>query len=264
LDSQARPDPLADAIWQRETNRTFFDSKPLSPFDLEAIKKAASFVPGAALHVLTDRNNIKRLARVVYKVDRIRTEHRPLHEHLFRMIRFTPQEALEKLDGLPLKNLEAGLAGEIFLRLTRPWWVMNIANHIGLGRLVAFHSYQAILASSAVCLLTMPGTSTSEFLQGGQAMERVWLTITQRGLAMEPMTAATLFWLRWLLKGKKDFSPFHQKLLQSVWPEYRGLFPNVDFDREGQVMLFRVGYGRPMKQGTYRKTRGNFYNSINI
>ena len=73
------------------------------------------------------------------------------------MIRFSTQEALAKRDGLPLKTLDAGVAGEIFLKSTRPWWIMNAVNHIGLGRMVALHAYQALRHASAAALLTVAG-----------------------------------------------------------------------------------------------------------
>jgi hypothetical protein len=195
---------------------------------------------------------------MIYKVDRIRTEHRSLHEHLCKMLRFTHQEAMETRDGLPLKNLEAGLAGEIFLKMTRPWWVMNLVNMFGLGRLVALHSYQGILNSSGVALLTVDGMDSEHFLKGGQALERIWLLLTHKGLMMQPMTAITLFWLRWQMEGEGSFSHKHQKLLRSVWETFRTTFPRVDFSQEGQIMLFRVGYGKEIAFGTYRKDVNTF------
>jgi len=157
-----------------------------------------------------------------------------------------------------LKNLEAGLAGEVFLRLARPWWVMNLVNKSGLGRMVALHSYQAIVNSSAAALLTTSGMDTRNFLVGGQALERIWLKLTSYGIAMQPMTAITLFWLRWQLRGPDDFSSIHQDLLEGVWKEYRELFRQVNFDREGHVMLFRMGYAPHIKHRTYRKHVDDF------
>jgi len=248
-----KKDPLCNSIWNRHTNRKLYDKKPIPESILGHLASRVSDIPGAKLHLVTDESDLKKIAKMVYKVDRIRTEHRPLHEHLCKMIRFTDREAQEKRDGLPLKNLEAGLAGEVFLRMTRPWWVMNLVNTSGLGRMVALHSYQAILNSSAAALLTVRGMETQDFLRGGQALERVWLTMTQKGLSMQPMTAITLFWLRCQLEGDRAFSEDHRGLLQETFEEYQELFPDVNFHEEGQIMLFRMGRGGPIKQCTYRK-----------
>jgi hypothetical protein len=167
-------DPLFDVIWRRHTNRKPYDRKPISEKVLQEFKDMVKIVPGANLQVIADRTELKKVARIIYKTDRIRTEHRPLHEHLYRMLRFTEGEARETRDGFLLKNLEAGLAGEVFLRATKSWHVMNIVNRVGLGRMAALHSYQSILNSSAVALLTVEGMGIEDFLKGGQARWNVY------------------------------------------------------------------------------------------
>ena len=251
-------DPLSEVLWRRETNRKFYEKRPLPEAEWQALSQCVSEFPGARLNVVSERSDLNRLAKVIFNVDRIRTEHRPLHEHLCRMIRYTEQEALEKRDGLPLKNLEGGFAGELFLKMSRPWWVMNLFNRIGIGRMVPLHAYQGLLRSSGAALLTVQGMEPADFLLGGRALERVWLTITARGLAMQPMTAVTLFWLRWQLRGGEGFSEKHRKLLRRVWEDYRALFSSVDFEKEGHVMLFRLGYAEGIKQRTYRRDVDDF------
>jgi len=98
-----------------------------------------------------------------------------------------------------------------------------------------------------------------DFLKGGQAVERIWLAITQQGLSMQPMTAITLFWLRWQIEGEKSFAKKHRRLLQDVWKEYQSLFREVNFSKEGQVMLFRFGHGEEINYKTYRKDLKHFF-----
>ncbi len=252
------PDPLYNVIWERCTNRKFYKKVPLLPSVVSGLEEAISGFDGVKLNLITDRKTLKKLGWLIYSVDRIRTEHRSLHEHLMQMIRFTKKEAEEKRNGFPLKNLEAGIAGEIFLRLTRPWWLMNLMNKMGVGRMVAFHSYKAITSSSAAVLLTVRGKDIEDFLKGGQALQRLWLTLTDRGVAMQPMTAITLFWLRWKIEGEENFLPGHRKLLRKVWKSYQNLFPNVDFSQESHIMLFRIGYGPPVSTRTFRKDIDQF------
>ncbi len=246
-------DPLSGFIWERCTNRKFYSGKSLSEADLVKVKESISIIPGARLHIISDRDKLKDVARMVYKADRIRTEHRPLHEHLNKMIRFTLQDAEEKRDGFPLKNLEAGLAGELFLKMTRPWIVMSMANRSGLGRMVAMHAKMGVLRSSGVGLITVDGTNNEHFLMGGRALERAWLTLTRLGISFQPMAAVNLFRMRWLLEGELNFLPGHRSLLKYVWRTYQEVFPEVDFTSEGHIMLFRFGYGKPIRQRTLRK-----------
>ena len=136
---------------------------------------------------------------------------------------------------------------------------MNVMNKVGLARLVALHSAQAILGAGGAALVTVPGTDKEDFIKGGRALERAWLTLCQNGISMQPMTAITLFWLRWQLGSPGDFLKNHRGLLKNVWKEYRKLFPRVDFSREGHVMLFRFGFGDEITQRTYRKDVESFF-----
>jgi len=251
--------PLFASIWKRNTNRTFYEKKPIPSLVLNDLKKSISGIPGVKLHFVIEKDELKKLAKIIYKTDRIRTENRSLHEYLGKMIRYSHEEAIETCDGLPIKNLEAGLAGEIFLKATRPWFIMNLMNKAGFGRMVALHSFQSIINSSGAALLTIDGMNPKDFLKGGQALERLWLTITRQGLVMQPMTAITLFWLRWQIEGEESFAKKHRKLLQDVWKEYQSLFQKVNFSREGHVMLFRFGYGDEIKYRTYRKDLKHFF-----
>jgi molybdopterin/thiamine biosynthesis adenylyltransferase len=255
-DGGAGEDPLQRFVWERHTNRTLYDGTPLDPYERRRIETAAK-AEDVELLLHTEPEKIREAARLVYKTDLIRSGHRGLHEHLMRMIRFTPQEALARRDGFALKNLEAGAAGEWLLRRTRPWPVMAALNRLGLGKMISLVSYQGMRSASAVGLLKVKGRAPADFIRGGRILERLWLTVTSLGLAFQPMTAATLFWQRWQTGGRADFSPAHQRLLVRLWPRYARLF-DVRDTGEGHVMLFRIGHGRPVGCRTLRKPLAGF------
>ncbi len=251
--SNGKRNSLHDVIWKRCTNRKLYARRPIPQALLADFQSEEATRGGSRWHLLVEESDLARLARIIYRVDRIRTEHRQLHEHLQQMIRYTDKEALDKCNGFPVGNLEAGRMGELFLRLTRPWPIMDFANRIGIGRLVPLHTYQAVRASSAAALLTVPSMGMEDFLRGGQAMEHIWLYLTQKGLSVQPLAAVTLFWLRWQMEGGSGFSPRHQLLLSHVWRDYRDLFRTVDFEKEGHIILFRLGYGGKIRYRTLRK-----------
>lgn len=246
-------EPLATVIWQRCTNRKPFTKKPLPGDVAERLRQAAADVPGVHLHLLAGRPALAEAAQLVFLADRIRAERRDLHEYFMSMVRFTPEAVLETLDGMPLKNLEAGFGGELFLKATRSWRVMGRLKALGFGRVIAQVARSGILSSGAVGLVTTDGFDTAHFLRGGQGLERVWLRATAEGLEFQPMTAITLFWLRWLWEGPQAFAPEHQASLQDVWPRLQALFPAVDLHNHAPVMLFRLGYGPAQVCGTYRR-----------
>lgn len=248
-----QPDYLYDYIWERHTNRTMFKKDRLSNSVISNCKNTISDFPNSRLYCITKKPEIKKIARIIYKIDRIRTEHKPLHEHLNKMIRFDSDQENILRDGLPLKNLQAGIAGEMFLKFTKPWPVMNILNKTGLGRMVALHSYKGALNSSAIMLLATDSASFEDFLHGGRALQRVWLELTASGYHVQPMTAVTLFLMRLLFEEGDTFSRKHLRLLESIKEDYYRLFPGLKPDN-GQVLLFRVGHGKRINHFTKRKT----------
>jgi len=249
---EIKPDPLADQIWQRHSNRKMYARVLVPPEIMSQITNSICETPEANLSIINDNATMKKVARIVFQADRIRTEFRPLHEHLMKMIRFSDKEAIKTKDGFPIKNLEAGIAGEIFLRLTKPWTMMNIANKVGLGRIVAFHAYQGLMRSSGIGLLTINGTTGDMFVKGGQALERMWLTMESLGMKMQPMTAVTLFNMRLKFGDKKKFLEKHLRRIESLQAEFERCFPESR-NQAGQVMLFRFGYAEEIKCRTLRK-----------
>jgi len=168
-----------------------------------------------------------------------------------QMICFTDEVSRLKRNGFPIKNLEAGFGGELFLKFCRPWDMMNLINKTGMGKIIPYMASQGIRQASAVGLLKINGNSIKNFIVGGQALERLWLTCTRLGLSFQPMTAVTLFRHRWEIGLKNDFSLAHQQILGKIWPLYEYLFEINS--NESHIMLFRLGYGGKVSCRTLRK-----------
>jgi molybdopterin/thiamine biosynthesis adenylyltransferase/nitroreductase len=250
-------DPLADLVWERDTNRRPYDRKPI-PLDTRDALVSAAEERGALLHLVAERPGIESLAKAVYWADRARVGLRECHQPLYDSIRKNAHEARERGDGFSFNNLMAGLDGRIFLTLTRPWPVMDMANRIGIGNLVANIGRDSILNSSAVGLLTMPTDSASDFLQGGRAWQRVWLTATAHGLALQPNASLVFFWTVHRHCGESAFPPAAAQPLRRAMEIARLWFPQVHFEQEGLIMLFRLGYAPPIPEGTFRRPLASF------
>ncbi len=101
--------------------------------------------------------------------------------------------------------------------------------------------------------MTIDGIDDLDFIKGGQAIERVWLTASCLGLALQPMTAITLFYLRWMQEGKSTFLKKHQKVLEKIYGDYKQIFPVVGDENYRQIMLFRFGYAENIRIRTLRR-----------
>lgn len=246
---QELPGEFDDAIWSRTTNRRMYAKRGVDGHCQSEMVRAAG---PERLLLVSDRRRLRELAGLLFKADRIRVERRDLHEHFVSMTRFDPPDGAGFQDGLPLKNLYAGKAGEVFLRATKSWAAMRAANATGLGRLVAMHSRLSMLSSPLAGLLCVDSPGREAFLRGGMSMQRVWLMATRLGLALQPMTAITLFWLRWRLDGPEVFDMSHRRLLEAVWTGFEKLFPELG-GTCWPVMLFRAGHATSIRFGTPRR-----------
>ncbi len=246
-------DPLQRYIPDRHTNRSVYDGRAIAPEVKDALKAQCNPFTGIDLELIEDRERRQKIAQLVWQADRIRLENRQLHAHFMRMVRFSVETALDRRDGLPLENLEAGQGGNMFLRLTRPWPVMNVCNHLGASRLIARISHNAIVQASAVGLVKCRDHEPRSFLEGGRALQRIWLAATRAGLDFQPMTAITLFWLRWQLGAQSEFPAHQQHMLEAIWPAYESLLGDAQDPGQGHVMLFRIGYGRRITCRTLRR-----------
>ncbi len=232
---------LYPAIGTRSTNRKPYKRTPLDSQEIKALVREAQGVEGAMLSLITDKRLKKQVASLVFKADIIRVERRDLHEFLYSTIRWNQDEINKKRDGMPIRSLEAGFGGDLFLRFCEPWPVMNFFNKIGVGRAVAMHAKKSITDSGAVGLLSISGNSPYEFFNAGRALERIWLCATSLGLSMQPVTAITLFFLRVSLEGDRAFSIKHRNIISEIRPKWQSIWKDILKGERSEALLFRIG-----------------------
>lgn len=254
-------DPLADAIWERVTNRRPHDPRSIPAYSLEAMGEAAK-VRNARLFWVTEKDRIEALAGMAYWADRARVVIRECHEPLYQAFRNNAAEARKKGDGFSFGNLLARFDQRLFLKLTRPWAVMNFANRVGIGDVVAKASQASMRASAGIGLLMMPTGSIIDAFRGGMAFERVWLTATMHGLTLQPMASLPLFWSRWKMGGEDAFPEPARPHIPRAMSILRSVFQEVDFEREGFLMLFRAGFAAEIPEGTFRRPLNTFFKPL--
>jgi molybdopterin/thiamine biosynthesis adenylyltransferase len=250
--------PLVEAVWNRETNRQMYRRTPLPPESREALERAVQG-DGARLFLRTSPDDLRRLARAAALADRLRSSLRGVHEHLHHMIRDTIEDARATGDGFSYGNLCVNPGEEAFLKFTRPWRIMSALLRFGFDRVIADNARKHTVASSAVGMITMPGATARDFLLGGRALQRVWLTACAEGLAFQPMAALNFFWTRWHQEGEASFPEDLRPLLREAFPLWQSVFPDVDFSKEGIILLFRIGVGAPPPEGTFRRPLKDFF-----
>jgi molybdopterin/thiamine biosynthesis adenylyltransferase len=250
-------DPLAEAVWERDTNRCPFNQEPLSDNARNALTRAVADFSGARLHARTDPAGVRAMAEAAYWADRARVELRSAHEHFHRMTRVDAASARATGDGFSFRNLGANAAQALFLRATRPWTVNVLANRSRLNDMVALHARALIRSAPFVGLVTMPGDGDADFREGGRAVARVWLTAAYLGLDFQPVASVNLLLARLRSEGPGAFPSRAVAHLRRAEEFFRAAFPEVE-DNNGLILLFRVGHAPPIAEGTFRRELSTF------
>ncbi|OAG27982.1 methyltransferase domain-containing protein [Thermodesulfatator autotrophicus] len=221
------------AIMKRHTNRKFYEKANLSEKEIERLSGLAADLP-IEVRVLKGEK-LALVAELAYYADLIRVERRDLHEFLHETIRWKEQEIFATLDGMPIAALEAGIAGEAFLRMTRPWPVMKAFLRLGVSKQLADYTRKLVLSSEGIIALSAEKYTPHRYFEAGRVAERLWLALTEIGLAVQPMAAAPLFMIRWRKGRFLDFSARHQFFMRKVERGFEKLGLNYP------LMLLRFG-----------------------
>jgi nitroreductase len=205
----ATAEALAAAIPRRRTNRSPYASAPIPATVAEELR-AAAHAEGATLRFL---DPVRRGAVLALAVSARRLETDPAY--LEELGRWTSTDAAGR-EGVPMtafgyQDTHGALPLRDFSAATPEW----------TAKKARFERHPA------VAVLATHGDTIYDWIRAGQALQRVLLTATVRGLAAQPMTQPLEI------------------------PSLRHLVNNVHSGQYAQ-MLLRIGYGAPVPRAARR------------
>jgi nitroreductase len=226
---------LAPFIPARATNRRLAARRPLAPEELAALRGALGD-PAAELQVLTGAGPLDEIGLVLGAGDRFRFFDERLFREMMAEMRWNPRQAEQTLDGVDIATLELGDVDEAGLRLLSSWPVVRFLRSMGIGGALEDLSRRAVESASAMALVTYAGTSPLDYFKGGRAVQRVWLTATALGLAVQPMSSLPYLFAR--LEQGSGFEPRERDVLRGLRERYARVFRVGP--RTGELLLFRL------------------------
>jgi len=192
---------LASEIKHRATNRTISKRQVIEKSKLLQLKDVACSVKGADMIIIDEEDKITQLAEVISKVERIRLMNKRGHKDFVSEIRWNDKENEEKRDGVDLNTVDLTGAEKAGFIVAKNWEVINALKKWKKGSGFEKLSKKTVTSSSALCLITMPAYSPSDYFTGGRAVERTWLAANKMGVSFQPQSPATFFFAR-LTHGK--------------------------------------------------------------
>lgn len=236
-------DALGALIDRRHTNRRLGAREPLGRGVAHALATGAGSIPGCRLLLLDQGEELDEIGDILGRGDRLRFLNQRLHGEMMAELRWNPEEARATRDGIDVATLELSGADRAGLEICRSWQVMKVLRHLGQGFALAKAARKAVAAASAVGLVVVDGTTAKHFFQGGRAMQRVWLTAENEGLAVQPLSALPYLFARHLRGDGKEPLEVQRAELHELRARYERLF-DVSSSM-GEVLLMRFAVAEP-------------------
>ncbi|WP_437686691.1 Rv1355c family protein [Sorangium sp. So ce176] len=244
-------DGLGDAIGLRHTNRRQSQRAALADEHRAALAAAVRSVPGADLHLLESPAELEEIAAILGAGDRARLLVQRTHADLMKEIRWTEAEAEARRDGIFVRAFEFSPADLAGFRVCRDWRALELVRRWGGGTALEKTAHKAIAGAMAVALITMPRAGVADYFQGGRALERAWLTATQRGIAVYPMATLPYMFARLVRGGGEGMDPETVALATALRARYLRLFDVTDATAE--ILLFRLSLAGPPSTRSLRR-----------
>lgn len=184
-DGSARvPDAgLPLGLVRRHTNRGPFRTEPLHQaliLPLTAMK-----VGPVRTLVVTGADTKKRWTALVRAASEVRFQTEEIHRWLAGSLRFT-REAAERGEGLDVATLLLPPGGRWLLKLSLDWQRMKILNRFGAFKLFALLEAAMLQQCSTLVLVTGPVSGMGVEVAAGRLIQRVWIAMNERGIAVHP------------------------------------------------------------------------------
>jgi len=177
-----REGPLNHPLFARHTNRLPFRTDALPDALSDEIRGHSQ--GDARVTVLDGAKTIAGVAGLVRSASKIRFRTREITEWLARSLRFTPRD-VESADGLDVATLNLPPGGRALLRTVSNWRRMEKLNRWGAYELLATIEAKSVANASAILAVT-GAAGRAGAIDAGRLLERVWIVLNQRGLAVHP------------------------------------------------------------------------------
>ena len=146
-------DNLAEWIPQRATNRNNYKALPLEDSVISGLTQSINGLD-AGIHWMTEPKGFRIMASMDANSSFIRLEHKPLHDELFDILRFSRMQVEASRYGLDYESIGVPAVAVFIARQLRHWSVNKAVSKSGIGRLVAKMLSMKLLKAGALCLIT--------------------------------------------------------------------------------------------------------------
>lgn len=244
-------EPLYDFIDRRYTNRFLYQPRDVSPEDINSLTNADAQIPGCRIHIVSEKKQIRKLAKILMVNDRLVFENQAIHQFLFDKIRWNKAQIEATKDGMPVDCLGLSAMEKAIFPMLRYWWFVKLSNFLGLSQVIALKCWLNCCRASLLGMISISGHEKRDFVEGGRAMQRVWLEASRQGLAFQPIIGLSLLIHRLDQQALHDLSGKHQQVVADAKQSLSDFFELPP--SETLMMGFRMGQSKSLPVKTERR-----------
>jgi tRNA A37 threonylcarbamoyladenosine dehydratase len=226
---------LFSTINIRCTNRKKGTKQAIPKEFLENIK----FSVGDGFEVLftEDEKQINELGEIVSLTEKLRFLNPNGHDEFFnKELRWNEEDIKQTKDGLDIKTLELSHLDETGLKVASDTEVISYIRKWKGGGGLQKITRDAVKSSSAIGLLRSSSKAFKNYIQGGQALQRVWLMANYHHISFHPISSPLFFFER---LNKKDDLPADMKESLKIQEQYFNSIFNKEINKTN-IFLFRL------------------------
>ncbi len=181
---EKRQDELFNSIVNRHTNRRVYSGPPLTDAEIGAIRRSYTD-ENYPFDLYVDPAEISIIAGMMTEAMRIETYNRAMHGETVEMLRFNDDEVERYRDGLSFPNL--GITG-MKLFFAKMFTNRSSAFDESFLERTVDSIKEGAFSSQAIGLICSRGTTRIDEVMVGRHFTRLFLTATQLGLSLQPMS----------------------------------------------------------------------------
>ncbi|WP_256004454.1 Rv1355c family protein [Pedobacter deserti] len=243
---------LAAQIGNRHTNRKNSSRVLMAPEEMHHLSKVVTDVPGAEIEWVFDVKRQQQIGEIVAETDLMRFFTPEAHwDFIHREMRWTPEEVESRKDGIGVHTLDLGMNDLIGLRLLKDPQAIDFLKKINGGTVFKKVSVTQMATASAIGLVTMPTIANQNFLEGGRAVERLWLAASAYGYQMHPLSVPLAFFYRNIHGKGAGLDRDTSAHLTELRRKFCQIFDTND--EKAEIFLFRLFKASDSEMRTIRK-----------
>ena len=187
------PDPLLPYIRARVTQRRAFSSKPLSSKQKQTLE--AAITPGFQVVWIEQRAKKREMAKLLFQNAKIRLTIPEAYQVHKKIIEWDAQFSTDRipdqavgLDPVALKMMRWAMASWERVRRLNRYFAGTLMPRIQLDLIPGLQC-----AAHFILVADTPLETIDDYLRGGRALQRFWLTATRLGLQFQPEMTPLIF-----------------------------------------------------------------------